>query len=216
MPRLAHGALEALASARHADPFSILGPHTDGEALVVRAYQPAASDVDVVRTADRSTTRMTRVHPSGIFEAVFRPATDAFDYRLRVTYPGGYVSEIDDPYRYGRVITDFDLYLFGEGKHTRIYDRLGAHLTRLGETAGAHFAVWAPNAERVSVVGDFNGWDGRVHPMRSLGASGVWEIFIPGIPDGQRYKFEIRSRASGELLLKTDPYGFRFEIPPRS
>ncbi|MGH9411021.1 MAG: 1,4-alpha-glucan branching enzyme, partial [Vicinamibacterales bacterium] len=216
MPRLAHGALEALASARHADPFSILGPHKDDEALVVRAYQPAASDVDVVRTADRSATRMARVHPSGIFEAVFRPATDAFDYRLRVTYPGGYVSEIDDPYRYGRVITDFDLYLFGEGKHTRIYDRLGAHLTRLGDTAGVHFGVWAPNAERVSVVGDFNGWDGRVHPMRSLGPSGVWEMFIPGISDGQRYKFEIRSRARGELLLKTDPYGFRFEIPPRS
>ena len=216
MPFVAPQTLEALAAARHPDPFSILGPHRDDDSLVIRAYQPAGIDVDVARLDDGSATRMTRVHPSGIFEATFRHSGEPFDYRLRVTYPGGYAAEIDDPYRYGRVISDFDLYLFGEGKHTRIYERLGAHLMRLGQTAGAHFAVWAPNAERVSVVGDFNGWDGRVHPMRVLGASGVWEIFIPGIPEGQRYKFEIRSRAYGELLLKADPYGFAFEVPPRS
>jgi 1,4-alpha-glucan branching enzyme len=209
-------ALEALAAARHPDPFSILGPHRDEESLVIRTYQPAAIDVDVARLDEGTSTRMTRMHPSGIFEASFRHSGEPFDYRLRITYPGGYAAEIDDPYRYGRVITDFDLYLFGEGKHTRIYQRLGAHLMRVGAAAGVHFAVWAPNAERVSVVGDYNGWDGRVHPMRVLGASGVWEIFIPGISEGQRYKFEIRSRASGELLLKADPYGFAFEVPPRS
>ena len=112
--------------------------------------------------------------------------------------------------------SDYDLYLFGEGNHTRIYDKLGAHVIKVGAVDGTHFAVWAPNAERVSVVGDFNGWDGRLHPMRSLGASGIWEIFLPGVTEGQRYKFEIRSNVRGELLLKCDPFGFAFEVPPLS
>ena len=156
---------------------------------------------------------MTRRHPSGIFEAILPGKKEIPDYRLQVTYPGGVTAEVDDPYRYGRVLTDFDLYLFGEGKHTRIYDKLGAHPMTIGEAAGVHFAVWAPNAKRVSVVGDFNSWDGRRHPMRTLGSSGVWEIFIPGAAVGQRYKFEILSR-HGEVLLKADPYGFAFELPP--
>src|SRR5262245_13340948 len=155
-------------------------------------------------------------HPSGVFEAFFGATPEIFDYRLRIGYPDGHSVEIDDPYRYGRVITEYDSYLFSQGKHTRIYDRLGAHLMRIGEADGAHFGVWAPNAERVSVVGDFNAWDGRVHPMRRLGPTGVWEIFVPGVTEGQHYKFEIRSALHGELLLKTDPYGFRFELPPLS
>jgi 1,4-alpha-glucan branching enzyme len=214
MSSVADTALDALAQARHADPFALLGPHRAGNGVVIRAFQPAAEHVAVVR--DGHTSSMSRVHPSGIFEAAFDEARDLFDYRLRIRYPGGYATEMDDPYRYGRVISDYDLYLFGEGKHTRIYDRLGAHLMRMGEADGAHFAVWAPNAERVSVVGDFNGWDGRVHPMRLLGMSGVWEIFIPGVGQGQRYKFELRTRDHGELLLKSDPYGFAFEVPPLS
>ena len=112
------------------------------------------------------------------------------------------------------MITEYDVYLFSQGKHTRIYDRLGAHLMRIGGADGVHFAVWAPNADRASVVGDFNAWDGRVHPMRRLGPTGIWEIFIPGLAEGQRYKFEIRSSLHGELLLKTDPFGFSFEVPP--
>src|SRR5262249_22960428 len=102
---------------------------------------------------------------------------------------------------------------FGEGKNTRIYEKLGAHLMTIGSATGVHFAVWGPNAKRVSVVGDFNAWDGRRHPMRSLGASGVWEIFIPGIAVGEKYKFELLSRY-GEVLLKCDPFGFAFELPP--
>ena len=129
-----------------------------------------------------------------------------------MTYPGGVSVEVDDPYRYGRVLSDFDLYLFGEGKHTRLYDKLGAHPMTIGDAAGVHFAVWAPNAHRVSVVGDFNDWDGRRHPMRVLGVSGVWEIFVPGAHVGHRYKFEILSRY-GEVLLKSDPFGFAFETP---
>jgi 1,4-alpha-glucan branching enzyme len=210
----AHDTLDALGGARHGDPFSILGPHRDGDALVIRTHQPHAERVDVVRRPAGSATPMARVHASGVFEATFEKTPEIFDYRLRVVYPGGHTVEVDDPYRYGRVITEYDVYLFSQGKHTRIYDKLGAHLMQIGDAAGVHFAVWAPNADRVSVVGDFNQWDGRVHPMRRLGAGGVWEIFVPGVEAGQRYKYEIRSRLHGEVLLKADPYGFRFEPPP--
>src|SRR3954452_3695755 len=205
--------LDALAAARHADPFSVLGPHQAADGAIVRTFQPSAERVALVRGG--TDVEMTRIHAAGIFEARFagdRPG----DYRLRITYPGGYTIEVEDAYRFGRVISDYDLYLFGEGKHTRIYDKLGAHVLRLDGVDGAHFGVWAPNAGRVSVVGDFNGWDGRVHPMRALGSSGVWEIFLPGVREGQRYKLEIRWRASGELLLKCDPFGFSFEVPPLS
>jgi len=208
-------AFDALAGARHGDPFSVLGPHVENGAVVVRAYQPSAERVEVARPGGGSTP-MARIHPGGVFEAVFPKTAQVFDYRLRITYPGGHVADVDDPYRYGRVITEYDVYLFSQGKHTRVYDKLGAHLMRIGDAEGAHFGVWAPNADRVSVVGDFNLWDGRVHPMRELAPNGVWEIFIPGVQEGQRYKFEIRSRLHGELLLKADPYGFRFEHPPLS
>jgi len=204
---------DSLAGARHPDPFSFLGPHVDDGQVVVRTFQPSAERVDVVHAG--GVTAMTRVHDAGVFEASF-PATAVFDYRLRIAYPGGPTSEIDDPYRYGRVITEYDVYLFSQGKHTRIYDKLGAHLMRIGDADGVHFGVWAPNADRVSVVGDFNGWDGRLHPMRRLGPTGVWEIFVPGVGEGERYKYEIRSTLHGELLLKADPYGFRFEKPPLS
>ena len=216
----AHPDFEALSAARHPDPFSVLGPHLEGDGLVIRAYQPSAESVYVVpagrpaaRKALTAPATMTR-DTSGVFEATFPDAKAIFDYRLRITYPGGFVAEIDDPYRYGRVITEYDVYLFSQGKHTRIYDKLGAHLMRIGDADGVHFAIWAPNADRVSVVGDFNSWDGRVHPMRRLGPTGIWEIFIPGMEEGARYKFEIRSSLHGELLLKTDPFGFGFEAPP--
>jgi 1,4-alpha-glucan branching enzyme len=199
-------ALQALAEARHADPFSVLGPHPDPRGLVIRALVPTAERIRVTRNGSGS-VEMERRHPAGIFEAVLPGTAEIPDYRLEVLYHGGSTSEIDDPYRYGRILSDYDLYLFGEGKHTRIYEKLGAHPTTIGGSAGVHFAVWAPNAKRVSVVGDFNAWDGRRHPMRSLGGSGVWEIFIPGLYVGEKYKFEILSRY-GEVVLKSDPFGF--------
>ena len=134
---------------------------------------------------------------------------------MRATFVADHVVEFDDPYRYGRVLTDYDLYLFGEGTHIRAFEKLGAHRLTTGSTTGVHFAVWAPNAERVSLIGDFNGWDGRVHAMRLLLPNGVWEIFIPDLPDGERYKFEIRTR-QGALLKKSDPFGIAFEVPPLS
>jgi len=209
----AHAAYDALAGARHSDPFAFLGPHVENGRVVIRAFHPTAERIDVLHKG--GPTELVRAHATGGFEAAF-DAGEIFDYRLRVTYPGGQAAEIDDPYRYGRVLTEYDVYLFSQGKHTRIYDKLGAHLMTIGEVSGVHFGVWAPNADRVSVVGDFNGWDGRAHPMRRLGPTGVWEIFIPGLGEGQRYKYEIRSNQFGELLLKSDPYGFRFEHPPLS
>jgi 1,4-alpha-glucan branching enzyme len=203
----------ALAEARHPDPFGVLGPHVADGGVVIRAVLPGVERV-AVRRAGGDAVEMQGKHPAGIYEARL-PGTSIPDYRLRITYPGGGEHEIDDPYRYGRVIGDYDLYLFGEGNHTRVYEKLGAHPMRIGDVAGVHFAIWAPNAARVSVVGDFDRWDGRVHPMRSLGSSGVWEIFIPGAAVGQRYKFEILSRY-GEILLKTDPYGVASEVPPLS
>jgi 1,4-alpha-glucan branching enzyme len=206
-------AFDALAGARHGDPFSILGPHADGTRVVVRTLVPPASRVELIRRGG-GPIEMTRVHPGGIFEAEFDGSVST-EYSFRVTYQSGVVSEHDDPYRFGRIISEYDLYLFGEGSHTRIYDKLGAHPLRIGSTEGVHFAVWSPNAERVSVVGDFNGWDGRAHPMRALMPNGIWEIFIPAAHERQRYKFELRTR-QGEVLLKSDPFGFAFEVPPQS
>ena len=214
MSPVSASALDRLAAARHADPFGVLGPHIDRDHLIVRSFMPGAEGIAVVREGHPAVA-MTRVHPDGIFEAILEGERVVVSYRLQVTYPGGSQVEIEDPYRFGRVLTDFDMYLFGEGNHTRIYEKLGAHPLAIGGVAGVHFAVWAPNAIRVSAVGDFNGWDGRVHPMRSLGASGVWEIFIPAAQIGQRYKFELRTR-SGDVLVKIDPFGQAFEVPPLS
>jgi len=196
------------------DPFAVLGPHQDDEGgVVIRAVQPAARSVDVHLVADGAVVPMRR-RVSGLFEARLpRTVSEIPDYRLRVTFGSGQQLEIDDPYRYGRVLTDYDLHLFGEGTHLRLYEKLGAHRLRMGPTGGVHFAVWAPNADRVSVVGDFNGWDGRVHSMRQLAPSGVWEIFIPHLPDGERYKFEIATKDGG-ILKKSDPFATALEPPP--
>jgi 1,4-alpha-glucan branching enzyme len=151
-----------------------------------------------------------------VFEAfVPRITREALDYQLRITWGDGSEVEIDDPYRYGSVLTEFDQHLFGEGTHVRAFDRLGARPMVHGIRAGVHFAVWAPNARRVSVVGDFNGWDGRVHPMRLLVPSGIWEIFLPNLGVGDRYKFEVVT-SHNQLVLKADPCGRYFEIPPRT
>ncbi len=207
-------ALDAIAAARHPDPFSVLGPHLENGRVTIRAYLPDAERVEVLSGETRSVP-MRRRHPAGVYEGELDGANGVPDYKLRVTYPGGRTVDVDDPYRYGRIITDYDLYLFGEGNHARIHEKLGAHPVTFGATTGVHFAVWAPNATRVSVVGDFNNWDGRVHPMRHLGASGVWEIFVPAATRGHRYKFELRTKY-GTILIKADPFGFSFEVPPLS
>jgi 1,4-alpha-glucan branching enzyme len=212
--------VESLARGMHADPFAVLGPHEirhrGAPGLSIRAVRPNASSVAVVDRATGRVIEMALVHPEGVFEAFVENATrEGFDYRYRISWPDGNESEADDPYRYGPVLTDFDQHLFAEGTHVRAFNRLGARCMQHGFTAGVHFAVWAPSAARVSVVGDFNGWDGRVHIMRSLIPSGLWEIFIPDLGTGERYKFEVVT-TQGQVLLKSDPGARYFEEPPRT
>jgi 1,4-alpha-glucan branching enzyme len=204
-----------IAARIYRDPFATLGAHVSDAGIVIRTMQPAAANVSVRVVESGASVHM---RPSrdvdGLFEVTI-PGVSIPDYRLQIRFLSGHTLEIDDPYRYGRVLTDFDVHLFGEGTHLRIFEKLGAHRIRVGSTTGVHFAVWAPNATRVSVIGDFNGWDGRVHPMRLLTPSGIWELFVPDLPDGEKYKFEIRTR-EGHLLEKSDPFGVAFEIPPQT
>ena len=211
--------LAGVVAGTHDDPFAVLGPHETTvkgrPAVTVRTMQPAASAVDLI---DGDTVvPMTRRHADGLFEATVPlagRAVQAMAYRLRV-HEGGGTRECVDPYQFGQVLTDFDLHLLAEGTHYGAWEKLGAHRQTMGHVSGVHFAVWAPNAQRVSVIGDFNQWDGRVHVMRRLVPSGIWEIFIPDLVDGACYKFEIRTPA-GHVLQKADPYGRRFEVPPRT
>jgi 1,4-alpha-glucan branching enzyme len=189
--------------------------HRRSRGLVVRALLRDAASCEVVLTAEKPPVvlPMAQLAPEGLFEVFIPGRTEVCAYELRAASADGRVRQFRDPYCFLPTLGDQDLYLFNEGNEHRIYDKLGAHLRDLGGVAGTAFAVWAPSATRVSVVGDFNGWDGRYHPMRSLGASGVWEVFIPGIPEGALYKFELRDQ-SGGIRVKTDPYGTRFEGPP--
>ncbi len=219
MAILAPEVLETLVQGRHGDPFAILGPHlvrTEvGAALAIRAFLPQAEQVTVLPRAEGLAARpMTRIHPDGLFEALYPDRCEAFPYRLRWVKGTGAEAEIEDPYRFPPTLSEYDLYLLGEGSHYRVYEKLGAHLTTLEGVRGVRFAVWAPNARRVSVVGDFNGWDGRVHPMRRHPGNGVWELFIPGLGEGTLYKFEILARNGEPIALKTDPYAFAFELAP--
>ena len=210
--------LESVAAGTCGDPFAVLGRHAaviDGRpAVIVRTLQPAASAVELV--AAGRVTPMPRRHPAGLFEARIpvEAGSPAPAYTLRL-HEGGAARDIVDPYQYGQVLSDYDLHLFAEGTHLRAWEKLGSHVTTIGGVTGVHFAVWAPNAQRVSVTGDFNRWDGRVHPMRRLVPSGVWELFVPGLPAGACYKYEVRT-AAGHLLEKSDPYAQRFEVPPNS
>ena len=211
-------AIAALIGGYNRDPFAVLGPHRDEDGrVVIRAFQPAARRVEVRLVATGETISMEKRDPAGVYEIrIASREGDGFpDYHLRITYPGDHTIAIDDAYRYGRVLTDFDLHLFAEGTHRRAYEKFGSHRISVGAATGIHFAVWAPNADRVSVVGDFNAWDGRVHPMRLLVPSGVWEIFIPDLADGEKYKYEIRAK-NGAILKKADPFAFAFEVPPQS
>ncbi len=213
--------------AEHGDPFHILGMHrvqlngTPG--VAVRAFLPHAQNAWVACQGAQATksgpggtdaVQMQRIHPDGFFEAVFPGETNMFAYRLRVEDGGLY--EFEDPYRFPPVLSDFDIHLLVEGTHHRAYERLGAHVTEMGGVRGVAFAVWAPNAQRVSVVGNFNFWDGRRHPMRVRGGSGIWEIFLPGLREGELYKFEVKGRYLNYLGVKSDPYGFYSELRPKT
>ena len=204
----------ALIEARHADPCAVLGMHAAAGALWVRALLPGAQAVTVVEAAQgRAVVALACVHPDGLFEGKVGAADQRFAYRLRVTR-GGVTGEIDDAYRFGPVLGDTDVWLLAEGRHQRLYEKLGAHAMTLEGVAGIAFAVWAPNASRVAVVGEFNGWDGRCHPLRLRRECGVWELFVPGVAAGARYKYEIKDAAGVLLPLKADPFAFAAELRP--
>ena len=207
----------AIVGADEYDPFSFLGMHKDKDTgeLVVRVFDPDACNVTVVdRNTGNDIAQLVRAHDAGLFAGVVATGRDPFAYRLRVTTASG-ERLIDDPYSFGPVLGDLDLYLHAEGSDLRGYAKMGAHPQVMDGVAGTSFAVWAPNARRVSVVGDFNAWDGRRHPMRVHPGAGIWEIFLPAVAAGARYKFEIKTQ-DGSILLKADPYAFQAEHPPQT
>ncbi len=210
---LSAAAIAALVAGRHRDPFGALGPHAVAGGLAIRALHPGARQATVVLQPNGERVTMTPLHDSGLFEAQVPGSLDTLDYRLEIADAVGGSHVFDDPYRYGPVFGAIDAHLLAEGTHYRAYDTLGARVIAHGGTPGVQFAVWAPNAVCVSVVGDFNGWDRRVHPMRFQAGSGVWEIFLPGLGAGPRYKFDLVD-ARGRSQQKSDPYGRAFETPP--
>ena len=211
--------LDSLVQVIHRSPHQLLGMHPlgDGSGVVVRAFLPWAAAVEAVPVLEKNQPRipLQRVHHDGVFEGVSRDAKRVFAYDLRITDHQGKVYQTRDAYSFLPTLGETDLYLFAQGNERRIYEKLGAHLRVIDGVEGTSFAVWAPNAQRVSVVGDFNGWDGRVHVTRLLGSSGIWEIFVPGVRQGALYKYEIRN-AQGQVVLKTDPYGAFFEPAPKN
>ena len=205
--------IEPLLQARLSDPFSYLGARDEGSRHLVRVFNPYAERMwlEIEQGGDHHAEPMTRIHADGIFEwrGNLPPPSP---YKLRLEQ-GGAVWAGYDAYAFPPGLSDHDLYLFNEGRLHQAYRLLGSHAVEMNGIAGIRYAVWAPNAERVSIVGDFNRWDGRVHPMRAHGASGVWELFIPGLAVGALYKYEIRNR-SGAIFVKTDPYAQGFELRP--
>lgn len=213
--------LAAFLENRQADPHRWLGMHraTLGrrKGVVARAFIRGAVKCEVIDLDARDTpaSALEQLAPEGFFEGFIGKKKDVFRYQLRYETAWGEIHQIYSPYSFLPTLSEQDLYLFNEGNEHRIYEKLGAHVRRLGDVPGVAFAVWAPAASHVSLVGNFNGWDGRFHPMRPLGASGVWELFVPGLGEGELYKFAIWDK-HGRMRMKTDPYGTYFEAPPNN
>ena len=200
------GDFAALREGRSDDPFRLLGPHHVGGTRLLTVYHPDLAALWVV--TDQGEAPLARFR-----EDFFVGSIPEGPYRLHARSGKGRDWQFEDPYRFGPVLGEVDLHLIGEGTHRQLWRALGAHPMTHEGSRGTHFAIWAPNARRISVVGDFNGWDGRIHPMRRLGSSGVWEIFLPGVGDGELYKYEILD-ARGEVTLRADPLGFGSQHPP--
>lgn len=210
---------DALLQARHAAPHALLGMHPtvyDGKkGVIVRALLRDVTSCTVMDVAGGEGWSMTKLADEGFYEVFIARRPEIFRYQLRVITASGEMRQFFDPYSFLPTLGSEDLYLFNEGNEHRIYEKLGAHLRTVDGVKGVSFAVWAPNAVQVSLAGNFNHWISRYHPMRTLGASGVWELFVPGLGEGELYKFYIRDQ-QGHVLSKTDPYGTYFEAPPNN
>ena len=212
---LDQGAIDAIVGGYHGAPFDALGPHQHGDDLVIRAFLPDAERVAVVIGAE-APRPMDRIHDAGLFQVTLPNHKTAVPYHLDVTYLSGITELCEDPYAFAPTLSDFDAHLMAEGTHLHIYERLGAHVVESQGVRGVRFAVWAPNAQRVSVVGLFNQWDGRRHPMCFHPSNGVWELFVPGLGEGTLYKYEIKTHFQGYMVTKADPVGFAAEMRPKN
>jgi 1,4-alpha-glucan branching enzyme len=211
----------ALVAGSHSNPGEVLGPHEivwEGRrALAVRAFLPESQQAWVLHPGHEGAQPMRKIHPAGLFEAICPATCDEIDrrYQIRLTNHDGAMKTIHDPYAFEPLLSEYDLYLHGEGSHWKAYEKFGAQLRTVDDVTGVNFAVWAPNAQAVSVVGDFNHWDGRRHPMKKHIPGGIWELFIPEIGPGEKYKYRIKTQW-GEIVEKSDPYGFAAEVPPHT
>jgi 1,4-alpha-glucan branching enzyme len=206
--------LDALVRREHSDPHAVLGAHPSEDGVTVRVLRPAASAVTVLPEG-LPAVELRQIHPGGVFEGEIEGAELPLRYRVEVDYGSAGTFTFDDPYAFLPTIGELDQYLISEGRHEELYDRLGAHVREHQNVTGTAFAVWAPSARAVSVVGDFNSWDGRLHAMRTIGSTGVWELFLPAIGPGANYKYEILTQ-DHQIMLKADPYAFQTELPPKT
>ena len=214
MSTVANTELEAIVRREHVNPHSVLGAHPQNGGVVIRTLRPGASSVTVL-TDGKPAVELKQIHPGGVFEGEIKDAELPLRYQLEIDYGDGGKFTIDDPYAFLPTIGELDQHLIAEGRHEELYDKLGAHVREHQDVTGTAFAVWAPAARAVSVVGDFNSWDGRLDAMRSLGSTGIWELFLPGVGQGARYKYEILTQ-DHQILLKADPYAFATEVPPKT
>ena len=212
-----HDDAQKIVTGSHPDPFSVLGLHRVGAKISLRAYHPDVDTIDVIdaKTGRKAMSLNPVPDAHGLFEGVAARRKSPFPYRLSFI-KGSHRWEAEDPYRFGPVLGALDEHLIAEGSHLDLWKVLGAHVIAHEGISGTHFAVWAPNARRVSVVGDFNGWDGRRNPMRQRGHTGVWEIFMPGLGEGEAYKYELLGAQGNLLPQKADPFGFGAEHPPKT
>jgi 1,4-alpha-glucan branching enzyme len=206
--------LESLVHREHSNPHSVLGAHPASDGVVIRTLRPAACAVTAIPDG-HPPVELQQIHPGGVFEGTVEGAELPLRYRLDVDYGDAGRFTIEDPYAFLPTVGELDQHLISEGRHEELYDRLGSHVREHQGVTGTAFAVWAPAARAVSVVGDFNSWDGRLHAMRSLGSTGVWELFLPDVGEGARYKYEILTQ-DHQILLKADPYAQATEVPPKT
>ena len=216
MPDSISSKIDRVIASDHHDPFQVLGLHfidREPRAALVRTFQPYAESVQIVIGTRKEF--MYKMRPEGLFEIVLDDLSEPFPYEFEIRRFDNTVQTVADPYNFLPQLGEIDRYLFNSGTHYRLYDRLGAHPATIDNIPGTIFRVWAPSASRVSVIGDFNSWDGRMHQMRSLGSSGIWELFIPGVMEKELYKFEVRTQYR-DLLVKADPFQFHGELRPRT